>query len=60
MKTIDDAELSKISGGDSFWRDLGQFAGGFVGSIVNGYPSLYPMAPGGSAFAYGVIAAAVN
>ncbi len=59
MNTIDDSDLAAIHGGDSFWTDLGQFIGGAYSSVVNGAPSLYPMAPGGSTLAYGLIAAIV-
>jgi bacteriocin-like protein len=61
MKTLEENELSKIVGGDSFWRDLGQFIGGAVGSVVNGYPNLNPVGlPGESTIVYGLIAAAIN
>lgn len=60
MKTMQDSELTAVVGGDSFWRDLGQFVGGAIGSVVNGYPTLYPGTFGGSTVAYGFIAAIIN
>ncbi|HTH46829.1 MAG TPA: hypothetical protein VMB21_04910 [Candidatus Limnocylindria bacterium] len=60
MKTMQDSELTAVVGGDSFWRDFGQFIGGAIGSVVNGYPTLYPGTVGASSIGYGIIAAMIN
>lgn len=59
MKTIDDQELAAISGGDSFWQDLGQFTGGFVGCLTSDIPSV-PNLPFYMSFVAGLVAATVN
>jgi bacteriocin-like protein len=37
MKTLENAELAAINGGDSFWEDLGEFVGGAVGGAQSGF-----------------------
>jgi bacteriocin-like protein len=58
MKTINDLELAEIVGGaDSFWQDVGQFVGGFVGSLRSGYGWSGIPTPFYGAFLAGTVAA---
>lgn len=57
MKTIDDVEMSSIfGGGDSFYKDLGQFIGGFVSGVFN-LP--HPSGPLAGGIVGGIIAASL-
>lgn len=38
MSTIIEEEMQKIVGGDSFWKDLGQFLGGFFAGLEKTAP----------------------
>lgn len=62
MKTLEVTEMAAISGGDSFWEDLGEFVGGVVGGAQSGYG----VAPGNPSTSLsgpilaGILAAMVN
>ncbi|MBI2518395.1 MAG: hypothetical protein HYV95_16055 [Opitutae bacterium] len=58
MNQIDDTTLSTISGGDSFWKDLGQFIGG----CISGFGTIpdTPGVPLSGTITAGLVAAAIN
>ncbi len=62
MKTLESSELSQVFGGDSFWTDLAQFTGGFVGGLRSGFGSVpgMPTTIVTGAITAGLIAAAVH